>query len=227
MSDLAGRVWPEIPSAAYTLAVPVGSLEQHGPHLPLDTDTVIASAVAAALPDTELAPAIAYGSSGEHEGFNGTISIGQAALTNLIVEYGRSAFRWARRAVFVNGHGGNAAALAEAIALLRWEGRDCAWLPCAVADGDAHAGYTETSLMLHLAPDRVRMDRAEVGVTEPIAGLLPRLRASGVGAISRNGVLGDPVRANPTAGAQIFDMLIANARGRLDRWNVGTNGLLS
>ena len=101
------------------MIIPVGSTEQHGPHLPLDTDTRIATAVARHVAarlaggsgDSQLqwvvAPAIAYGASGEHQSFPGTISIGTDALSSLLLEYGRSATCWAQRLVFVNGHGGN------------------------------------------------------------------------------------------------------------------------
>jgi mycofactocin precursor peptide peptidase len=149
---LGERVWPEIDGRP-TLLVPVGSVEQHGPHLPLDTDTRIAAAVAvrAATGALFVAPPVAYGASGEHEGFSGTVSIGHEALRLLLVELGRSAARWAGRLVFVNGHGGNGSSLVEAVRLLRYEGRDAAWFACA-AGGDAHAGRTETSLMLALDP---------------------------------------------------------------------------
>ena len=114
------------------LIVPLGSTEQHGPHLPLDTDTRIADAVARGVAerldgDWLLAPALGYGASGEHEGFPGTVSIGTAALQLLLVEFGRSASSWASRLVFVNGHGGNVEAVAGATTLLREEGRDVAW----------------------------------------------------------------------------------------------------
>ena len=109
--ELARRTFPTVPVGA-TLVVPVGSVEQHGPHLPLTTDTTIATAVAntvATLQNTELAPAIEFGASGEHEGFAGTVSIGSAALELVLVELGRSACRWARRLCLVNGHGGTRA----------------------------------------------------------------------------------------------------------------------
>src|SRR5919205_473854 len=111
------------------LLVPVGALEQHGPHLPLGTDTVVAATVAgrAGLPVT---PPIAFGASGEHEGFAGTVSIGTEILAAVLVETGRSACRWARRLVFVNGHGGNLPALVAATTLLRDEGRDVGWFAC-------------------------------------------------------------------------------------------------
>src|SRR5215204_2587064 len=125
VTSLAGATWPEIP-AGPLLVVPLGSVEQHGHHLPLSTDTSVACAVAESAIDAFdgalLAPALAYGASGEHEGFPGTISIGTEALTGLLVEYGRSAGRWAGRVLLVNGHGGNLEALGSAGSLLRSEG---------------------------------------------------------------------------------------------------------
>mgnify|MGYP002336296532 CR=1 FL=1 len=100
MTSLGRATWPDVP-AGPLLVVPLGSVEQHGHHLPLSTDTTVAGAVAAdaagAFAGALLAPALAYGASGEHEGFPGTISIGTEALTALLVEFGRSAARWASR----------------------------------------------------------------------------------------------------------------------------------
>ena len=229
MRSLAGSVWPEL-TGAPLLVVPLGSVEQHGHHLPMATDTAVASAVArAALPDLEgalLAPALPYGASGEHEGFPGTVSIGTEALTTVLVELGRSAGRWAGRVLVVNGHGGNLEALRAAVPLLRAEGRDVAWFPCGVPGGDAHAGRTETSLMLHVEPGVVREALATAGPTAPLAELLPRLRAEGVRAVSPDGVLGDPAGASAEEGARLLadltDRLLAAAR----RWDVDATGRL-
>ncbi|CCG05597.1 mycofactocin biosynthesis peptidyl-dipeptidase MftE [Blastococcus saxobsidens] len=229
MFSLVGATWPELP-ARPLLVVPLGAVEQHGPHLPLDTDTVIATAAAAAvvelLDDALLAPALAYGASGEHEDFPGTVSLGTEALTGLLVEYGRSACRWAGRVLIVNGHGGNLDALRAAVPWVRSEGRDVAWFPCGFPGADAHAGRTETSLMLHVEPDAVRGDRAGAGETAPIEELLPRLRAEGVRAVSPNGVLGDPAGASADEGADLLGALTARLATAVRSWDVDGAGRL-
>ncbi len=219
----------EVAGTVRILAVPVGSTEQHGPHLPLDTDTRIATSVARRVADHHgclLAPAIAYGASGEHQGFPGTVSIGTPALTAVLVEYGRSACGWATRVVFVNGHGGNVEALRSATATLRGEGRDVAWVSAGRNAVDAHAGHTETSLALHLWPEAVRTDRLAAGNTEPLADLMPRLRRGGVAAVSPSGVLGDPTTAAAADGARIFADLVADCVRRVQRWSPGPDGML-
>jgi creatinine amidohydrolase len=196
-------------SAAVTgelLVVPLGANEQHGPHLPLGTDTMIASALAASVRDAVVAPALPYGSSGEHAGFAGTLSIGQAALLAVLVELVRSCLL--PRVLFVSAHGGNAEPLAAAVHQLRAEGREVwAWSPR--WKGDAHAGRIETSLMLALAPELVGPTR-DAGNVSPLAALMPRLRAEGVRAVSPNGVLGDPSGASADEGRALLDAAIAD-----------------
>ena len=203
------------------LLVPVGSCEQHGRHLPLDTDTRIAVAVAdaaaARLPGSAVGPAVTIGASGEHAGFPGTLSIGLDVLTALVVELGRSA-DWARGLVLVNGHGGNATALRAAADLLTAEGRRILVWSAKVPGGDAHAGRTETSLMLALAPGLVDLASAEAGRPEPIAALLPTLRTQGVAAVSPNGVLGDPAGASAEEGARTLRALADSMVAAVEGW---------
>jgi mycofactocin system creatininase family protein len=178
MRALAEAVWPELPERPIVL-VPVGSIEQHGPHLPLETDTLVATSVVRRLAEDlggYVAPAVSFGASGEHQGFPGVMSIGTDALRLLLVELVRSLSLWAGRIVLVNGHGGNVEAVENAVQQLVDEGHHVAWVPCTVA-GDAHAGHTETSLLLHLAPWLVRAHGSAAGNTRPIAELLPELRA--------------------------------------------------
>lgn len=202
-------------SSGRVLVVPIGATEQHGPHLPLSTDTDIAGHLAerlgAAAPDAVvLAPAVPFGASGEHQDFPGTLSIGEDAVELLLVELGRSATCTWPRVLFLSTHGGNQRAVRRAVARLRAEGRDVrAWSP-AWDGGDAHAGHTETSIMLELAADRVLTDALVAGAREPLAELLGRLRRDGVAAVSPNGVLGDATTAGAAAGAAYLEQATAS-----------------
>jgi mycofactocin precursor peptide peptidase len=200
------------------LLLPLGATEQHGPHLPLETDTLIATALADAAagsrPDVAVAPALPYGSSGEHAGFPGTLSLGQAAVEAAIVELVRSADEFAG-VTLVAWHGGNAEPVARAVVRLRGEGRDVhAWEPT-LSGGDAHAGRIETSLMLAIAPALVGPLRP-LGATRPVAELMPALREHGVGAVSANGVLGDARQATRTEGEALLAALSADLGALLD-----------
>lgn len=220
---LGELTWPQV--ARYRtdtmLAVPLGSTEQHGPHLPLSTDTDIALALcnrlATARQDVVVAPALPYGSSGEHAGFAGTLSIGQAALEHLLVELVRSATDTFSHVLLVSGHGGNAEPLQRAVRTLQGEGRDVlAFLPR--WDGDAHAGRAETSLLLALYPWLVAYEKAAAGNARPLPKLLPALRTGGVRAVSPNGVLGDPTGANRAEGAALLEQLVADLHARVETW---------
>lgn len=209
---------PEVP-AGLVLVVPLGACEQHGPHLPLDTDTRIAVALAdrlaATLEGIAVAPPIAVGSSGEHAGFPGTLSIGQAALELVVVELVRSADAFAG-VVLVNGHGGNREPVERAEATARHDGRRLlAWWP---ASRDLHAGRTETSALLHLDPGCVRLERAEAGDTRGLDEVLPDLRAGGVVAVSTNGVLGDPTAASAVEGERIVADWVASLVAAVEAW---------
>ena len=225
MTDLAALSSPEAAHLAdegALLAVPVASTEQHGPHLPLSTDTDLAVALCARLaesrPGVVVAPPLAYGSSGEHEGFAGTISIGQEAVELVLVELCRSATLTFSRVLLVSTHGGNTEAVRRAEQRLQAESRDVyAWLPR--WPGDAHAGRTETSLQLALAPQLVRYHRARAGNTTPIAELMPALRSSSVKAISPNGVLGDPAGASAEEGEAVFAALLGDLLACIAEWS--------
>jgi creatinine amidohydrolase len=214
--DLDGLTWPEVEHRAQRggiLLVPVGSTEQHGPHLPLTTDTDIAVAVARQVgrldPRVVVAPAVAYGSSGEHQAFAGTLSIGSDVTEAVLVELGRSASVAFARVVVVSTHGGNATPVARAMALLHAEGHPVmAWWPS--WPGDLHAGRTETSLMLTIAPERVRLEQADAGDQRPIRTLLPLLVEGGVRAVSANGVLGDPTGASADEGDRLLAAAVAD-----------------
>ena len=232
---LGDTAWPEVEgrvaAGTTTLLVPLGATEQHGPHLPLGTDTDIAVALAEAaadrLPDALVAPAFAYGSSGEHQDFPGTLSIGATATELVLLELGRSAAETFERILFVNAHGGNAAPVAAAVERLRVEGRDVrAWSPH--FGGDAHAGRTETSLMLALAEARmtaVREELAEAGNSASLAELIETLRADGVRAVSPNGVLGDPAGASAAEGRALLAAAVEDLSATLRTWDAPQGGV--
>jgi mycofactocin precursor peptide peptidase len=218
--------WPEVRDSARPplLAVPVGSCEQHGPHLPLDTDTRVAVALAEALVqsfepgDVVVAPPITISASGEHAGFPGTLSLGNAVVETMIVELVRSA-DWSSGVVLVNGHAGNHTAVRRAVSTLTAEKRRVlAWWPH-ITGSDAHAGHTETSLLLAIAPELVHLDRAQRGRTEHITDLIDELRAGGVQAVSPNGVLGDPDGATTAHGRSLLTRLTIDLVAAVDEWH--------
>jgi creatinine amidohydrolase len=225
--SLESATWPEIEAAGRStlLAIPIGSLEQHGPHLPLNTDTRIAAELAARLcalrPDVMMAPPLPYGASGEHAGFPGTLLLNHEVLAGILVELVRSARAAFAGVIVISGHGGNGQGLAlveqscraDGDAVLTWEAH--------APGADAHAGRTETSLMLAIDAAAVRLERAEAGCTEPLVTLMPRLRAQGVRPISSNGVLGDPDGASAAEGELLLESMtddLAAAVAR--RWPV-------
>jgi mycofactocin precursor peptide peptidase len=233
--DLAGHRWDSVPARPVVL-VPTGSTEQHGPHLPLDTDSVIATAVASAVARSSavdglaqrmlVAPTVPYGASGEHQAFPGTISIGHEALSIVLTEMVRSLSSWAGRVMVVNAHGGNVPTVATVVSQLIVEGHDVAWVPCLASTGDAHAGHTETSLMLHLDPDRVDLARAVKGNTSPLEDILPVLTSRGVRAVSPSGILGDPTDANAEEGGRLFNSMVDGIRRRIEGGLVDERGRL-
>ena len=215
-SDLGRATWPDV--GAPILVVPVGSCEQHGPHLPLHTDTVIADALAQRLvarrDDCAVAPTLAITASGEHQGFPGTLSIGTDVMVDVVVELVRSA-DWASRC--------GASSTGTAATPRRCDGRPTScggegrsvlvWWP-ELAGGDPHAGHVETSLMLALAPDDVRLDRAVAGPVPAHAELVRH----GVLPVSASGVLGDPTSATADEGRRILDDLDGQLAGAVARW---------
>lgn len=218
---LAGARWPEVDADPGPLVVPLGATEQHGPHLPLGTDTAVIEAVADRFerlrPDAWLAPALPFGASGEHAGFPGTLSLGSEALALCLVELARSADAFPAT-LFACWHGGNGDALERALATLRAEGRFVDVWRASHVGGDLHAGRTETSLMLAICPRAVELAEARAGGDLDPRTLWPRLRTDGVRGVSPNGVLGDPAGATAAEGERLLDRLardLAAAYGAL------------
>ncbi len=187
------------------LLLPVGSFEQHGPHLPLSTDTIIAETVcadAAAICEVDVAPTFAFSASGEHDGFAGLLSIGTDVTAAALTELVRSARASWRGVVIVSGHGGNTTALARVAEVARHEGDRLAyWVPRA-DDGDAHAGETETSVILTIDNSLVREDEVPADDQLP-NGWRAIIQREGLRAVTASGVLGSPQRATLARGADL------------------------
>jgi mycofactocin system creatininase family protein len=223
--DRAAALGRQSPDGTRTplVLIPVGSTEQHGPHLPLATDTLIAEEIAGrSVHRTEglmIGPTISVSASGEHAGFPGTLSIGEATTTAVVVELVRSA-DWAAGVVLVNGHGGNHAAITAAVDTLVAEGRSVlAWWPSwpRRMDGgpaDLHAGRIETSMMLAIDPGLVRLELAVAGAD----ATMDELRTHGVMAVSPNGVLGDPDGASGREGERFITAFVEDLVHQIERW---------
>jgi creatinine amidohydrolase len=202
----------EIKAFDRIVVLPLGSWEQHGPHLPLHTDTVIVDAVVeAALQDSSLpqntflrAPTLPITASDEHDGFTGGLSSGTEALVACVVAIARSA-SWARGICIVNGHGGNVTALAKISSALDYENISAhIWSLPNYPGGDMHAGHTETSLLMHISPELVRHEHVEAGPTALTRDDMNLMKISGVQAVSANGVLGDPRQATADHGCEVL-----------------------
>jgi creatinine amidohydrolase/Fe(II)-dependent formamide hydrolase-like protein len=232
---LGELTWPEAAKRFREVDVallPVGSLEQHGPHLPLDTDAhdaeLTARRVAAACraPRPLVLPLIPYGVSYAHEDFAGTLSVSPDTLARMVHEIGMGVAREGiTKLVIVNGHGGNGPALHFAAQLIN---RDAHIFTCVdtgetsdadVAEicdvkNDAHAGDIETSTSLAARPRLVRMERAEAFVPKFSSTYLDYTSRRSVGwyartvRISPTGVLGDPTRATSEKGERIWEVMI-------------------
>ncbi|PFG41879.1 creatinine amidohydrolase [Isoptericola jiangsuensis] len=239
--------WPEVAALpAGTVAVlPLGAVEQHGPHLPVSTDLVTASEVSAAAVEAVtqagtaslvLLEPLAYTKSDEHAGFPGTVWLSWDTLMRVLVDVGRSlAASGIERLVFVNGHGGNSALGQVANRELRRRfglrtffahvstPRDQGGAPVAAGEHGlgVHGGHSETSLMLHLRPELVHLDLAERRVPEDLL-VHERIgfgKPVSFGWLSSDfgpdGHVGDPTTATAEQGKVLFEHAVAELAATL------------
>jgi creatinine amidohydrolase/Fe(II)-dependent formamide hydrolase-like protein len=229
--------WPEAEACFNKVDIallPVGSIEQHGPHLPLDTDAFdadyLARRIAEACTDPKplVLPLLPYGVSYEHDRFKGTISISNDTLSHLVYEIGMSvAGNGIRKLVILNGHGGNEPALNFAAQMINRKARIFVCVDTGETSNvdiekitetpnDVHAGEVETSTSLAVRPGLVRMDKASRFVPDFSSRYLNFTSKRGVSwyayteKISKNGVLGDPTRASAEKGEKIWQIMIAH-----------------
>ena len=241
LAELPGASVASTLTAESVLVIPVGAIEHHGPHLPLMTDALIAESVATAAVargadagiDLWQLPTLSVTKSDEHHWAPGTLWLSADTLMSVLRDLGRSVSATpAKKLVFLNGHGGNTALLQVAIReLRRLYGLQTFAAPAgrvaagSGADGEPdefgmgiHAGYGETSMVMHLRPDLVHEHLFERNVPEHIADF-QQIGFNGYpvsfGWLSNDfgpsGVVGDPTGANPAAGAAMFDRSVALA----------------
>ena len=232
---LAELTRPELAERAAAGAIgllPVGSFEQHGAHLPVGTDTMVAEAVclaaaARAKADVLVGPPVWTGFSPHHLRFGATVSLRSETFANLLRDIVRTMSEWLPRLVLVNGHGGNRGPLTTlaieegCLSVNYWElldGETLRELFPVDLGSIAHAGQAETSLMLALAPGLTRAPFAEF---EPIARendafLIPDMGASGV--------LGDPTAGDARLGTQFIDAVADALAAHLDQLPNPMNG---
>lgn len=235
--------WPEAEKMLKGIDIailPVGAVEQHGPHLPLDTDSFdadyLARKVAAACsePKPFVMPLIPYGVSYHHEDFKGTLSISNDVLARLVYEIGMSAARnKIRKLVIINGHGGNSPALNHAAQLINRDSRifvcvdtgetsDVDIYKLVETPNDVHAGEIETSTTLAIRPHLVRMDQAAKLIPRFSSRYLDFTSKRGVAwyahtqKISPDGVLGDPSKASAEKGEKMWLIMLAHLVGLVE-----------
>ncbi len=214
--------------------LPVGSLEQHGPHLPLDTDAFdaeyLARQVAAECSDPRplVLPLIPYGVSYHHDDFDGTISVSPDTLSRMVYEVGMNLARQGiKKLVIVNGHGGNSPALKFAAQKINrdahifttvetGESSDTDVLAIVETRGDVHSGEVETSTALATRPHLVRMQEARSFVPRFSSHYLDFSSKRSVewyartARISPSGVMGDPSKASMEKGRRIWSVMVKN-----------------
>jgi creatinine amidohydrolase/Fe(II)-dependent formamide hydrolase-like protein len=229
--------WPEAQNRFKQVDIallPVGAIEQHGPHLPLDTDAFDAEylarrvAEACGAPKPLVLPKIPYGVSYHHDGFKGTISISNDTLAKLVYDIGMSvSHNGIKKLVIINAHGGNSPALNHAAQMINRDARmfvcvdtgetsDVDIYSLVETPNDVHAGEIETSTSLAVRPQVVKMDRASREVPEFSSRYLDFTSKRGVSwyahtrKISQSGVMGDPTKASAEKGKKIWEIMITH-----------------
>lgn len=239
MQDFTNLTWVAVQDLVKTgriskAILPMGSLEQHGPHLPLSTDTMIAEYVAREVTmrcsNAFLMPALDLGCSGEHLGFPGTISIQPETMANVVVDICASVLKSAiRKMFFINGHGGNRGTIDVALSQVKQSFPEMQVYSFTVMDIAkvrfaeirrserrlvGHADEIETSMALLIRPESVDMSKAkreEPELAQPLSFETEDLARVSFGwraeELTKSGVIGDPTTASRETGSVLLNFV--------------------
>lgn len=227
--NVGDRTWPELGdyvADGSVAVVPLGSTEQHGPHLPLATDHLIAEALAreaADRVDVLCTPTVSVGVSSHHRQFHGTLWVDPPEFRDYVESLTRNlTYHGIEKVVFVNAHGGNVQHLREVGRRLReddaafavewmWDESIPGLIEEVFPHPGPHGGPKETAMIMHIAPDLVRKDQLEAARDGGVVDWEPSNRVHGARTFydsidnSENGVFGDQTDATPAVGEQLFE----------------------
>ena len=238
--------WAEVEQAQKegfdTVLIVTGSIEQHGPHLPLSTDTTLGYAIGdrlvKKLDGALLAPVVRPGLSEHHMAFKGSLTLSKETFQALVSDYVKSLIRHGfKKIILTFSHGGNSAALNEVAHKLANEYPETEILmvdeamdaftksiqpyseEAGLDDGivGIHAGECETSLFLAYDESQVRKDRLSKGYTGEIGDKIIKLLANGLHTITENGVIGDATYADKERGENYLDAIASYMAAHLVR----------
>jgi creatinine amidohydrolase len=234
-----------IESGVTTVVVPIGSIEQHGKHLPLGTDAMLGDEIgrrAAERLGAVLAPTVRVGCAEHHMAFTGTLTLTRDTLRDVVTQIAESLARHGfELIVLLPTHGGNFAPVQAAADALEGTLKGARVFSPAVdfardviggaaggvsesagitpGQSGAHSGEWETSIMLDMRPDLVDMNRAEVGYTGDMTAGIRRMyeRCEGVESLASNGIMGDPRLADATRGEAYLERFVAGVVASVER----------
>lgn len=242
--------WPQVKAALEggfdTVILQSASVEQHGPHMPLLTDTLIgaevAKRIALKLGKTLVAPVIRPGLSNHHMAFSGSFTVSPETFKAMIEDCCSSlAFHGFRNIILLSSHGGNFTyidGIAPSIQLsMKRQGFDTRIIPhvnpgrysriqqdflgekygVPLEEAGFHADVIETACMMVIRPDLLHMDQAAPGYIGDNLPLLDRIFVEGMHSVTANGIIGDPRRATPAMGEALLEHLTGTLAGELQR----------
>lgn len=205
---LSDKTWCELEGKIERAIIPIGSIEQHGPHLPLITDSLLVERISkkvAEITDSILIPTLCFGISEEHMNFKGTLTLTPGSFKRMVLDICTSLRRHGfKKQHIINYHGSNKKYLIELIPEIKKQKIEVFLHRVLGRIGKFdHAGEVETSLMLYLCPERVRMDKIK-----EFEYAIPKGENWCTIDYSKSGVIGDAINASEDKGEEYFKRIV-------------------